>query len=337
VTLPPPPISSDEEYAALLGSTEFWEPYARAALRKAGMEQPHQLQVHVAGTYPTLVTDAGLVVKLFGERWFGPDSHRVEREALEVLAGSDLPVPELLAEGELYPDASWTWPYFILSRAEGVPYSELERHLDAHDATQLAVDLATALEAVHQRPLLPRGSRLAPDWQRFRALLERRRHEAVADHRRWGNLPERLCQEMDRFLPEVRDLVDLDRPPVLVHGDLHADHVFVDPESLRVTGLIDFTDAYAGDARYDLVALHFGTFRCRKALLEGFLGAYGWDREQGSWAETMLAFTLLHDFNMFDAFTPTDFTDVGSISELAGRLWDPRLPDLSPNTEYRDR
>src|SRR5262245_47392890 len=90
----PPAIASDEDYARRLGDGAFWEPLARAALELAGLDQPAQLRPgQPLGTYPTLLTDTGVVVKLFGDRYSGPQSHQAELEAYQVLDGHDLPVP----------------------------------------------------------------------------------------------------------------------------------------------------------------------------------------------------------------------------------------------------
>ncbi len=324
---PLPRIDSDEQYARLLYRGEFWEPYARAALVRVGIPAADTFEIRVVGTYPTLVTDT-VVVKLFGDRWSGAESHQAEREAFAVMAGSGLPVPQLLAAGELYPQESWHWPYFILSRVEGMTYAELEDRLDDTARSEVAGCIAAVLKVVHEQPLLPDAKYLRPDWERFLGLLKRRRQEAAADHLRWANLPERLCRQIDPFLPDPRELVDVSRLPVFIHGDLHADHLFLDPERGEVTALIDFTDAYAGDPRYDLVGLHFGTFRCRKDMLSAFLGNYGRKPEMDTWPEVMLAFTLLHDFNMFDAYTPDDFDGIESLADLAYRIWNPHYPEL---------
>ncbi len=41
--------------------------------------------------------------------------------------------------------------------------------------------------------------------------------------------------------------------PVFTHGDLHSSHVFVDGD--EVTGIIDWSEACPGDARFDLATL----------------------------------------------------------------------------------
>lgn len=67
---------------------------------------------------------------------------------------------------------------------------------------------------------------------------------------------ERLYQG---FLADYRDT-----PPCLLHGDLWPEHILCDgePQSPRVTGIIDFGDLAFGDADFDLMQLH-GTWGTR--------------------------------------------------------------------------
>jgi aminoglycoside phosphotransferase (APT) family kinase protein len=46
------------------------------------------------------------------------------------------------------------------------------------------------------------------------------------------------------------------RTPVFTHGDLQADHVFVDGD--QITGIIDWSEASRGDALFDLAILTLG-------------------------------------------------------------------------------
>jgi hygromycin-B 7''-O-kinase len=274
-----PALDSDAEYARRLGDQAFWEPYARAALEWSGLPVP--LSVRIAqevGTYPTLLTDTGLVVKLFGERYFGPDSFAAERDAYRVLDGHPLPVPRLAATGSLFSDDNgWPWPYLVVTRIDGVSYASQRAALSRADHLAVAHQLGVFLRQLHQLPLCGEDA-LRPDWSRFLALLGRRRRDAPADYRRSGILPARLTDELDGWLPEPLALVDDSRPPRFLHGDIHDEHVFLDPATRRVSAVIDFTDVLAGDPRYDLVALHFGTFRADKQLLAACLDGYGWPR-----------------------------------------------------------
>jgi len=111
----------------------LWAPLARAAHDLAGFDPPDQPRpARPLGTYTTLLTNTGLVVKLFGDRWSGPESHQAGLEAYQVLDGHDLPVPRLIGGGQLFPDATgnWPWPFLILTGLQGATYAALAATLD---------------------------------------------------------------------------------------------------------------------------------------------------------------------------------------------------------------
>ncbi|MEO9254747.1 MAG: hydrogenase expression protein HypB, partial [Tepidiformaceae bacterium] len=90
-----------------------------------------------------------------------------------------------------------------------------------------------------------------------------------------------------------------------------------------LTGVIDFTDAWHGDPRYDFVALQAGTFHFDRRLLNECLEGCGWVRSQ-RFAQEMLAFTLLHEFDMFadTKHRAIGFGEVRDLDDLARLLWD---------------
>jgi aminoglycoside phosphotransferase (APT) family kinase protein len=57
--------------------------------------------------------------------------------------------------------------------------------------------------------------------------------------------------------------------PVFIHGDLQLDHVFVDGD--EVTGVLDWSEAGQGDARYDLAILTLG----HPERLDDVIAGYG--------------------------------------------------------------
>ena len=153
-------------------------------------------------------------------------------------------------------------------------------------------------------------------------LLERRRRDAPADHARWSNLPRHLVDQLDTWLPSAEALVRRDASPRFLHADLHDQHLFVDPFAATLEAVIDFTDALAGDPRYDLVALHMGSFHADKHLLRTCLAAYGRAATGDAWAHDMLALTLLHEFNMFDDPGLKDrLQRLATLDDLAQELW----------------
>ncbi|MFC5722373.1 phosphotransferase family protein [Streptomyces gamaensis] len=317
----PSEITSEETYAKLRNDPEFWEPWGRRALDLAGLAAPRALRIPGESTNPVLIADTGAVVKLYGEHWCGPESHAAESEAYEVLAGQDLPVPPLLGRGELYPGSSgWPWPFLVMATASGITWREASARADRPTQLTLARRFGAVLRRLHSVPLT--GSRaLRPDSPVFAELLTERRAATVADHREWGYLSDRLLDKVEDFLPDVDTLLD-GLEPVFVHGDLHGTNLFVDTESELVTGLIDFTDVYAGDPRYSLVQLHLNAFRADRELLAALLDGAQWQVPE-SFAEDMLMFTFLHDFDVLEE-VPTDLSGITDIGELARILWDVR-------------
>jgi len=54
------------------------------------------------------------------------------------------------------------------------------------------------------------------------------------------------------------------------HGDLQPEHVLVDPETNRVTAIIDWADQGSGDIGWDVAVLTIDHAWCRDALLAGY-------------------------------------------------------------------
>ncbi|MER7015005.1 aminoglycoside phosphotransferase family protein [Saccharopolyspora sp. NPDC000359] len=311
-------ITSDESYAARRNDLEFWEPWVRRGLDSLGFPQPKSLRSPGESTNPVFVGDNGLVVKLYAEFWCGPSSLGYELEAYRVLDGHGLPVPALLGRGELLPDATgWTWPFLVLSAAEGEPWRRATAEIDRDTELALARQIGELMGQLRRVPLIG-GEVLHPSSTVFSELLLERKAATVADHREWKYLSPRLIDAVDAFLPDIADLLNSGTPE-FVHGDLHANNIFVSPEREAVTGLVDFNDVYAGDFRYGLVQLHLNTFGADRELLAAALDGAGW-RVSPTFPREMLAFTFLHDFEVFEE-TPVDLTGVDDLAELADRLW----------------
>jgi len=99
-----------------------------------------------------------------------------------------------------------------------------------------------------------------PVWQRD--VVGELRATCAERHRRRGMLPAYLVDQIDDYLAAPSSAQRL------VHGDLHADHIFVD--EARLVGVIEGGDALWGDPYYELPALFFGTFGESKPLLRAF-------------------------------------------------------------------
>lgn len=311
-------LDSDSAYARHRNELAFWEPWARYALASAGLPQPGACAVPGPSTNPVVLGDNGMVVKFFAPYWCGPESLVSETEAYRVLGERGLPIPRLLARGELLPgEKDWRWPFLVLSAVPGRPWRSALAAADRAGALAMARSAGDLLARLGAVPLLDTGV-LGCDATDFAEMLRPRRAQTVADHRRWGYLSPVLLDAVEGFLPDVDDLID-GAEPVFVHGDLNGDNLFADPVLGQVTGLVDFNDVYAGDFRYGLVQLHLGAFRADRELLSVALEAAEVG-VTGEFPREMLAFTFLHDFEVLES-VPWDLTGVRAIDELAELLW----------------
>jgi hygromycin-B 7''-O-kinase len=318
--LEPLAFETDAVYAARLRDVGFWTPYVQLALERSGLPAAREVVLPEVGTYPTFLVDDGLVVKLFGARYAGPESYRAESAAYAELRGSGLPIPALVHEAELFPsDESCAWPFLVMTRVPGMAYAAAGLTLEQR--LRCAGDIGAFLAKLHAREV-----HFPERWDDYEAFVQNRRANVVADHRKWAHLPAHLVAQIEAWLPDVDELLKYEGTAArraLVHGDLHDHHIFVEPETGRLSGVIDFTDSLVGDRRYDLVALHAGTFHYDRRLLKACLASYGWV-QGGRFAPEMLAFTLLHEFDMFAerADLPAALDGIGDLDELARVLWE---------------
>ena len=252
----PPTFASIQVYSSRLVDAGFWGPYVAEILERHDLADP--AREPVAGfnaTYPTFLY-GDVVVKLFGCVRTWRESYAAERAAQALVAADRaIAAPRLLGEGRLYDDVDAPWPYLITTRMSGV--ASWRAALSTEQRSALAEELGRQVRRMHA--LRPSGLTTDADWP---ALDVR----AAAKH---SSLPPHLLTQIDDYLAR---LGPFDR--VFVHGDLVANHVFV--ENGRLTGIIDWGDAMATDRHYEIIQLYRDMFDCDKALLRVFLDACDW-------------------------------------------------------------
>ena len=291
-----------------------WHPWVHAALAAAGLPPAVELRAGTPGTFPTYLTGTGLVVKLFAEVEDGGACHDAEVLAAEALRGSGLPVPAVVADGELYPDASgWRWPFLVTEEAPGVPLAAVSEELSVAARRTLAEDVGAFLRTLHALPP-PTGS-----WDAFLTVLERRHRQVPHDDlTRHGHLAPHLLEEIPAFLERYPDEARFDatQPPAFLHADLHRDHLFVDPATGHLRSVIDWGDVLEGDRWYDFGALVTGSFHADPAMTATCYEAYG-ERPD---PHVQLARVLLHGWDLFDAVPDDVRKGSRTLDELAERL-----------------
>ncbi len=96
--------------------------------------------------------------------------------------------------------------------------------------------------------------------------------------------------------------------PVFAHGDLQADHVFVDGD--QVTGVIDWSEAAQGDALFDLAIMTLGHEEQLGDVLAGYGADVDLDVIRGWWSwRSLVAIHWLVEHG-FDPFLPGCEVDV---------------------------
>lgn len=278
----------------------------------AGLPPPDGLRSGTLGTFPTYRTGNGLVVKLFPAVYDGPASFEAEAAANRALEGSGVPVPALVATGQLFDDDDgWRWPFLVFEEAPGVSLAQLE--LGERERLVLADDVGAFLRRLHQVPP-PTGS-----WDRYLTVLERRKRQVPdEDFRRHGYLAPHLLDAIPAYLARYPDEVrfDVHAPPAFVHADLHHDHLFLDPTTGHLRAVIDWGDVLEGDRWYDFGALVTGSFHGERAMIDACYAAYGERPDPG----VQLARMLFHGFDLFDSVPDEIRKGSHSLEELAARL-----------------
>jgi aminoglycoside phosphotransferase (APT) family kinase protein len=117
-------------------------------------------------------------------------------------------------------------------------------------------------EAHFRRTGAVRGA--SPTWRAYVTEDVASGAAALADG---GALDRSTAATLRDLLTRAGAVIDAVPEGRLLHGDLGPVHVWVDPQELRVTGLIDFGDRAAGDPRWDLMQFDWAG---SPALLEGY-------------------------------------------------------------------
>jgi aminoglycoside phosphotransferase (APT) family kinase protein len=213
------------------------------------------------------------------------DQRRADLE-VDVMARAPIPTPRVL----------WRKPPVLALAA--LPGKALGRLGEPSDASPAAWAAAgAAVRVLHRTPpppwpgKRPEGfaSRLDEerDWLLDRALLPA---EVVLQNHRIATSALRSWQ------------------PVFAHGDLQADHVFVDGD--RVTGVLDWSEAGRGDALYDLALLTLGHEERLADVLTGYGAEVDEDRIRAWWSfRSLIALRWLTEHG-FDPFAPGCEVDV---------------------------
>jgi aminoglycoside phosphotransferase (APT) family kinase protein len=202
----------------------------------------------------TFLADAAgeqVVVRVYGGRSArrGPLAPEIDAAVLELVRGL-LPVPAVLEVRRGDPDKDL--PGLLVTGR--LPGERLDLRLPVLDDEQRAAvgarlgTLVGRLGHMVQaraglftdRTLVPQE--LAPHLRELPAWLRWHRDTIGAE----------LADQLAAVVEDAQDLLDTERRTCLVHGDLNAKNLLVDPATLEVTGVLDWEFAHAGSPYADL-------------------------------------------------------------------------------------
>ena len=320
------PLENYATYGARFMDLAIWEPYARQICQRHQLCPFDPLRAGLAGTYPTFIVAERWVVKFFGQLFGGAESFRAEQQANHfIAASSQIPAPKLLASGSLFePSEGWHWPYLIFEFVPGISIGQIYDQIDWDDKLALARQLGEITRHLHQIPLEDTPFPGGQGWETYLKFLEGQRLICVPNHQKWSSLPGNLIAQIEDYLLPPEAIVDLSRPPSLIHADITRDHILGEITAGRwqTRALIDFGDAMMGDIFYELAALHLDVFQRDRHLLRAFLDSYGLSALQNNgFSHKALSVALLHQFDVFPGIRNWMDEIPDSLEALAIQLW----------------
>ena len=165
------------------------------------------------------------------------------------------------------PSADFPYAFVGYRRIDGVPADAVE----IRDLPALARDLADAYTRMHaidpsSIPPSPAGWE-AETWHDWRP------HDPEDVDELREVLPADVRARAEPFITARAEPPPLATQPCVVHNDIGADHVLVDPTTGRLTGLIDWADAIVGDPVLDFVGLiQIGPWHFVREVLAAYRG-----------------------------------------------------------------
>ncbi len=207
-----------------------------------------------------------------------------------------------------------------------LPGQALRVRFGAEDADRLFRDMGALLKRLHALAMPAHGYLL--EGEVARAFDTNAERMAVAfeakyrDFRAWGG-DGALCGRIEAFVAERSAAMAECGAPVLCHNDFHPGNVLVEAGAdgvWRLSGLIDFENAVAGDPLFDLAkALDYTAHECaagRAPLAEG----YGPLDRPGA-AEALRLYRIFHKLellNWFKAIGDAGPATSALLADLAG-------------------
>jgi hygromycin-B 7''-O-kinase len=259
-----PAVHTDEELSAVVGDETIFGPAAADLAARHGLAG-RELRRYPAGSSPCYAVGDQHVIKLYPA--LPGYNAAAEARVLEFLQGR-LPVatPELHALG----DYENGWRFVVMSQLPGEDLARAWPQVPPGAQDRIADEAGGLLAALHALDPGPLAGLTGPEnWATF---VTGQRATAVERQRQVG-LPDVWLEQIPDFLESVPRPREPD--PALLHTEVMREHLVVDPDRWRLSGILDFEPAMIGDPAYDFAAVGVFTSKGDARLLGRIMTAYG--------------------------------------------------------------
>ncbi|GCE23072.1 aminoglycoside phosphotransferase family protein [Dictyobacter kobayashii] len=195
-----------------------------------------------------LAEKEGIILKVYMEE----KTLRYEYNIAQKVAVIGVPIPEILGFAAGQPGV------LAMKYVKGYPLSSLYP-LAAQSAGMY-------LQRVHNLGAQPPFSGGQQRWDAFISWWSNLEAEKV---KRLGVLAHRHIMAFQKYCEALQPLL-VQRPVVLLHGDLQPVHILVDPQTEQVLAFLDFADAQPGDPLMDIAVATLWDHELADLLLEGY-------------------------------------------------------------------
>lgn len=257
---------------------------------------------------------ASVVLKLYPAPW----EWKLGKEAFVygLVAELELPLARMLAADDsrrVFPE-----PYAVLTKLPGDRLLARLEGLESAEQLEVATQVGALLRELHtidfeQFGYLGTHGLLDPHPTNAEYMLfqfEKKLREFVS----LGG-DGRLADEVARVVDSHADVLAGCERAVLCHDDCHDENVLVGAD-LRVTGLVDFENAVAGDPLVDLAKAHCYSRRKVPGLLDALAAGYG--ELRAGWRDAVRLYELYHWLELWDWLAAASVRD--RLDDLAGGM-----------------
>ena len=290
-----PKIDSIDSYRLLRRNNKNWLHAIHGICDKHNLDKKN-LTMKQTGTH--IVFFNGIYyIKLFCPLW--KNDYISEKLLLKRLVGLEkFKVPQLIMEGKIE-----EWNYLIITSIRGLPLNEVSQKIQFDEKKQIIIKCGEFLNNLHKIPINGLDE-INKDWQKFitNQMIKSKKKYLKSNN---SNL---FKTDILQFLDSNKSLSKHQFIPKLLNADLTDEHilVYLENETWKLGGFIDFGDAMIGHSAYDLIAPCLCLTYDNPILQEAFFKACGYTIDQltRKLVDQITLYILIHPYitipNVFD-------------------------------------